>query len=475
MVADLGYVTYVGYVAYMGRHVAWVLAVVALATGCPRAPAATPTAPPVAAANEAGPIADYESMAGVTIHVEADEMAPELRPTLQRLLGGRLVVAGWSAPSTNDPDPTAKDLSLRWMRDYQPIFVRDEQGELMVVHYLAPNPNRNAFQAPAPSPRRRGRTWIPTPEGGAWLPSRTLPLVHENGNLLVAGRHLFVSEKLITDNAEVREDPHLVKSGYRPRSRKQVVELLARTLRRAPEDVVVLPPMPYESTEHVDLFLLPLDQNTVMIPRIETRALDLLEGREREVGEEIQRFLDAQANTLHKLGLSVPRWPMIPPTLAWTTDDDDSERAAGAPGGADDGDEPASEGEGEEEGEDEGDDHDEVADDDFELWVFSPANALLLNVTPGPAGEAAASLAILPSFHKAFDDASMKVLSQKYTASWEASLRRRGYTTVRVDASDLVGYLGLLRCVSAPIPPARLVASRTRPRPQPGRGRAQHN
>lgn len=409
--------------ARFGVLAAIVAAVVALGA-CHGASATSASVHAAATRLVGGPVADYDLLDGVALHLETDEMAPDLRPTLHRLLGRRLVVANWTAPSRDpDEDPTETDGSLRWLRDYQPIYVRDENGRLTAVRYLSENPNRSLFQAPGAQTRAR-QVWVPTPGGGRWVRSVTLPLLHENGNLLVVGRRIIVSDKLIADNAVEHDEAHLVRLGYRARSEREVVKLLAKALRREVSDVVVLPPMPYESTEHVDVFLLPLDEHTVMVPRIENRAVARLRGQARFVAEDIQTFLDEQAATLTELGLTVPRWPMAPPGLAFSDADG----------------EPISEADAE-----------KTSGAEFELLVYSPANALLLNLAGDNDGHPT-RVAVLPSFDLALSDRKLSRLSNQYTKLWQRELRQLGYTTSLVDSSDLVAYLGLIHCVSSPIP-----------------------
>ena len=386
----------------------------------------------LAPARRSGPVADYEAVIGGTIHREVEDMAPELRPALQRWLGGRLVVTGYTAPSRDPDEGAGSDLSLLWMRDYQPIHIRDEQGRLTVVHYLSENPNRSVFRPPGPGRDRPGKTWMPTPSGGRWLPSRVMPLIHENGNLLSLGGRVIVSDKIIDDNAEPLDEPHLLAHGYRPRRRDEVIRLLAHSLDRAVSDIIVVPKMPYESTGHVDVFLLPLDDQTVMVPSIEDRALRRVDRRPPQVGKVVQVFLDEQARFLESLGLSVPRWPMVPPALAFPGDEheadheQDGEAAAGEPA-------------------------ERYGEVEFELLLFSPANALLLDVA-GRGEERPVRLALLPGFVGAFTDPAMAALAASYTRTWEREIGRRAFTSQVVDASELVGYLGLFHCVSAPIP-----------------------
>ena len=300
-----------------------------------------------------------------------------------------------------DPDPgevDALDDALVWKRDYQPIYVRDRRGGLTALHYLADNPNRVG----APS-HHRGR-----------IQERVMPLVHENGNLVTTGRYVFVTDQILDENAEPRGERHLLEHGYRERSAGEVLRVLSRHLLRPVEDIIVLPTMPYESTGHIDLFLLPLDERTVMIPSIEERALMLItEERVRHIGQVIRVFLDEQASTLGELGLEVVRLPMIPPAIGLYPDDDDEAATDGL----------------------------------FELLVFSPANALLANV-------AGRRHVFLPGFDGVAELPALATEAKRYTALWRETFEERGWAPHVVDASALVAYLGLFRCVTASIPEA---------------------
>lgn len=112
-----------------------------------------------------GPVADYERLAGVVLHQQTDEMAPELRPLLTQLLGRSLHVATWEAASPDPDDPDEPDHSLRWVRDYHPIYARDRRGALFAIRYLSENPNRSEFDAR----RRPGMAWLPGRDGGTWV------------------------------------------------------------------------------------------------------------------------------------------------------------------------------------------------------------------------------------------------------------------------------------------------------------------
>lgn len=400
------------------------------------APVLAPAAPieaaerkaPASVVAPAGPVADYEPLAGVVIHRDVEELAPELRPALERWLGPRLVWASWTAPN-QDPEVengTGLDPTLYWLRDYQPVAVRDEEGRLRLVHYLAENPNRSAFRPPAPEGGPVGTSWLPGPgQSGRWVPSTVVPLLHENGNLLVVGRHVLVSELLLESNAEPHFEPHLRAQGYRPRTRAEVIQVLAGALGREVDEVVVLPPMPFESTGHVDLFLLPLDDHTVMVPRLQERELLRVPEPERSIGRIVGGFLDDQARRLEELGLTVPRWPMMPPTLEVIDEDQETVDPATVP-------------------------IDEIPAF-FDLVVFSPANSLLLDVAPLESWSRA-RLAVLPAFERAFDDPVDRATAMKHQGSWSAALRRHRWEPLAVDASELVSYLGLFHCVSWPLP-----------------------
>lgn len=371
----------------------------ALLVGChdggrARAPKPAPT---TAAASGAvagtGPIADFAPMEAILTHESVAEMAPELPGKLTEVLGARHVTTShhWAtADSEEDEDPT--DESVVWMRDYQPIFVREPSGEMVALRYLSQNPNRAAWSLPWPKVRQR-----------------PLPVLHENGNLVSTGRWIFATDALIQENGTDLDDlPDLSKLGFRPRSHDALLRLLSDALRKPKNDIIILPQMPHEATGHIDIFLLPLDENTVMIPKIEESALTLVDDLALEVGQDVKLFLDDQAADLAALGLEVLRLPMIPPALGY-----DDEEAEGS--------------------------------QDFDLVVFTPANMLLSQTPEG-------KFAFIPNFANVAEDPQMVTLVEQYANEWQELVKSRGWQPHLVDTSELVSHLGLLRCVTASIP-----------------------
>ncbi len=382
---------------------------------------ATPSGPDPAPARglfTPGPIPDFAPMRVIATHEDLSDMAPGLLPELQLQLGRGHVVIDRRQVRAHDPEPTeveALDDTLVWKRDYQPIYVRDHVGKVTALHYLADNPNR--VRAPT--------------HHDAQVRDRVMPLVHENGNLVTNGRFVFVTDQILDENAEPREERHLLEHGYRARRPDEVLRVLSQHLLRPVEDIIVLPTMPYEATGHVDLFLLPLDERTVIVPVIEPKVMALLaEERVRHIAQVIRVFLDEQASYLRDLGLEVLRLPMIPPAMGVYPEDDEA-----------------------------------VTDGLFELLVFSPANALLANVD-------GRRHVFLPGFDEVAELPALAKEARSYTARWEEAFRERGWAPHVVDASALVAYLGLFRCVTAAIPEASAVASAT-PKPlAPGRVRS---
>jgi hypothetical protein len=244
--------------------------------------------------------------------------------------------------------------------------------------------------------RDAGRSEASPPPG--WLDGvkvATLPLFLEHGNLVSTGALVLATERLVDDN--------------RPRPRQEILDILAAGV--SPARVVVLPSMPHEPTGHVDVFVLALDRRTVAVPRLDPEAVELVAGdRALAVAGDVQRFLDDRAAALAALGLEVVRPPMIAPAIAWASGRDES-------------------------------------DERPSLVLFTPANTLLL-----PIG--GRRLALVPGFAGAAQDERLAALARRYERSWRDDLAARGWETHVVDATELAGYGGLLRCATA-VRPAR--------------------
>ena len=282
---------------------------------------------------------------------------------------------------------------LLWMRDYHPAYARAPTGDLEAVYFLAPNINRSRFS--------QRRSFVER--------SRRAPLIHENGNLMVVGERVFVSERLIEDNADAEVAPHLLEGGYRARGRDEVLDLFASALHVERAQVVVLPNMPHEATGHVDLYLMALNDEQVIIPKVVLPLESLAANRaEQEVARAVRDFLDERARQLSALGLEVIRLPQLPPLSLQALDEPEGR---------------------------------------FDSVFYSPTNGLLVSAQ----GE---QLAFLPHFDPAGLRPELGGLSGAYEAYWREALAALGWRPHMVNVTHLGRYLGLLHCVTATIPDA---------------------
>lgn len=361
-----------------------------------------------------GPVPDFGPHWGLATHVELDGISEELAPSLASALGVNLVI------EDDTPLPFAFDAGhLIWMRDYAPVYVRSASGVVM-WEPLVERAIRREFHGRATPARpsllaRRDRPA---------LAARRLPIVLEGGNLVSTGEWAFLTEVIYSDNGreldpEDEEDRLLQKAGYEPRTEREVRAMLSGALSLPKERVVVLPAMPGEATGHVDLFVLALGPHTVMVPRInEKEALAIEDPDALAAGWDALVHLDGVAASLEERGLAVHRWPMLPPITLPNVDEDEEE--------------------------------------DTSTVFLSPANLVLYD---GPAGR----LALLPGFDALkLDGRLWSNLQRSYEDQWRKSLDRLGYDVAVIDAAELAPYLGLLRCVTAPVPfaPTTTVARR---------------
>ncbi len=334
-----------------------------------------------------GPVADFDPISMVVTNEMLLEIGPALATALTEELGPRHHV-----------DHESESGTMVWMRDYQLLFVRSKDARLEAVRYLSEDIDRAKRNPPT-----EGTVALPD---GRKVPVRTLPLILEAGNLVSTGRFVFVTETVLTENA-TSPTPELEKLGYKPRTPKEVVEVLSRTLELPARNVVVLPPLPGEATGHVDLFVLALGRDEVMVPHIPREALDAADGvDDPALVQAAGRFLDAQARAIRKRGLRVHRLPMLAPMFL-----------------------------------------DSVADGDPPDRVFySPANSLLINTGN-------THVAFLPDFlfQVQFTPQEHR-LQSRFVKRWRAFFAARGYKPRVVEAGLLARYLGLFRCVSAVTP-----------------------
>lgn len=408
------------------RALVWLFAAVI----CAALPA--PAAPPLPRLDvRAGPAPDYGPVHAVWTHVSLTDMRTDLPEVLDRVLGRRHLVETYT-PLDGDPDASVADLdvlrstaidasdydnTVLWMRDYQPIYVRTARGHAEALRPLHVNLNRSAYVLHGdPEVDPWGRAG-PAPDGRRTI-YRRLPLIHENGNLVVAGRWVLVGGDLLSDNAIDDSTGHLKQSNFRGRSPAEVVGVLARALHRAPDDIVVLPPMPGEETGHVDIWVLPLDDHTVVVPEVRDAALLTDEPAVNlRLAVDVQRFLDDQADALRRRGLRVTRLPMVPPLNLPSVD---------------------------------GEPPDPV--------FYSPANSLLLDLRHT---ERKRRVAVMPAVDLTVDAPRLATTQRRYEGEWSAIMAQHGWQVEFAEATYLGRYLGLIRCVTHAVP---AIAPATAPR-----------
>lgn len=331
-----------------------------------------------------GPVPDYALLGWVVTHERLSVRAPELVRTLDRLLGDRHVREQYIT------DVPAKADGVIWLRDHQPIYVRQRNGILKALRPLHIIRQRLSWLPPAPVPD--------------FFVER-LPLLHENGNLVATRRHVFVSARLTVENAEYPKMRSLEALGQRARTRPESMAVLAEAFDRPAEDIVVLPHMPHEVTGHVDMFLMAIDDDTLLVPALRPEGMKFAEaGEATEVAKAIARFLDETADRVGALGYTVLRPPMLPPTLTLSVDDGQLDPA-----------------------------------------VISPTNGLLLRTRRD-------AVAVMPRPDTAPRPPRSDALARRYAKAWGRMLRAHGWRIDFVDVAELSRLRGLIRCVTALVP-----------------------
>ncbi len=332
---------------------------------------------------------DYAPVAALVVHRLASDLAPAFVSAAMDQLGfGRVEQAsvGYQGPR----EGFSRDPNLVWMQDYRPIFVQLPDGSRKAVKFQSPNPTRSQYDGstsvPVQGPPGQKFFRFPGQERGQWLTTESVPLLHEPGNQVSAGRHIIVTDKLLRDNAS--------------RSPSEVVEVFARALERAPEDIVVLPTMPGERTGHADLFVMAVGPSRVMVPRIESQALAQLDyGHEKWLGGQVQDFLDRQAAALEARGLEVDRLPMLAPV--YLTDGPNGWQGA----------------------------------------FYSPTNGQILGGS-----------VLLPTFSAEGFPESYRQLNTSYQERWKSYFQELGFQPQLIDGTRVGRSYGLFRCLSFPVP-----------------------
>jgi hypothetical protein len=362
------------------------------------------------AALAVGPIPDFAPLSGIITHVLAGELGGDMVNRLRERLGSSLESRGIGYQGPRGGYGSSGG-NMVWIRDYSPTYVRQADGTTQVVRFLSPVPERNNYDGATyipvrgPSPEHRFfRKPGVTTGGGQWMVSRTVPLDHELGNQIATGRHVFVSERLIQDNAQPGTH-QMQQAGYRSRTADETTHELASAYGMADDQVVVLPRMPGEATGHVDLYMMALSPDRIMIPEVRQEALDLLgSDQEKQLGGQVRSFLDERAEQVRGLGYHVDRLPMMAPVNVVTL-----------PSG------------------------------DLHGDFYSPANSLLQNTEQGQA-------VMVPTFNPQGYSEPYQQTNQRYTEEWKSFFQGAGWEPQAVDATELGKGHGLFRCITQPVP-----------------------
>jgi hypothetical protein len=378
-------------------------AVPALGLMKPMIVAATPAQP-------VGAVADYAAQSSIVAHTLARELCPGFVSVALGDMGSKFeqMNSGYNGPNSG------YDNSMVWVRDYHPTYVRQPDGNLKVVKYLSENPTRSQFDhsdyVPV-NPPKPGQEFYRTPGAstvGRWLDTETMPIKHEDGNLVSTGEYAFMTDRVFSQNAEPGT-PALYAAGYKPRQPGEVLDILSKGIDMPTDKMVVLPKMPGEATGHVDMFVMALGPKKVLLPQIEDQALQTITyPQEIGVGKQVQSFLDEQAAKLKEQGFDVERLPMMPPNYLSA----DATNSAGWRG-----------------------------------HFYSPTNSLLVNIDGSGKKEA-----ILPTFDAEGYPDNYKQLNQSYQKRWQTFFQGEGYEPQLVDATKLGQANGLFRCLTHPVP-----------------------
>lgn len=338
-----------------------------------------------------GPIPDYAPIRAVYFHQQLSGLAPESALALEVFLSGLYEIDDYD-PGELDGDVVIEDTMLLWMRDYHPIYVRDPTGALRAIHYLAHNPNRARYLL-------RGAPRVDELD--------QLPLIHENGNLIVAGQWVFVSERLLEDNQDGENEDHLIEGGYLPRGRSELIAMLSDKLHVPKNRVVMLPNMPHEATGHVDLYLMAINDHQVIIPKIVIPLDHFTEQPiERQIAEDVKQFLDDRAQQIAQLGLEVIRLPQLPPLRLPALDEPEG---------------------------------------NYDVVFYTPTNGLLVN-------KGKEQIVLLPHFEAEGLRPDLAEMTLAYERFWQETFTTLGWPAYMIESTHLGRYLGLIHCVTATTP-----------------------
>jgi len=159
-----------------------------------------------------------------------------------------------------------------WIRDYGPRFIREDANRAMVDHtYNRPRPQDNVFT-----------NYLSVLWGE---PQYDIPLVHGGGNF-----HLFATGEAYMSELILDENPGLTE--------QEVVDYYAAYQNL---DLTILPGFPtsYDSTRHIDMWMLPVDDDEIIIGEY-----DPSDGEPYTITEAAAADFATQGYTVHR----TPGW-----------------------------------------------------------------------------------------------------------------------------------------------------------------------
>ncbi|MDA9951016.1 agmatine deiminase family protein [Oligoflexaceae bacterium] len=239
-----------------------------------------------------------------------------------------------------------ENLNYLYVRDYFPLqvkAVRDGALKSFFIKYPSIIHGGREFNFLSPHNRMNkpseSSEFLTYDAGGSkmefWAETKSLPLILEGGNIIQTPTTVFIGKKIIDVNGKSEADliqvitngnQKLEKKakaivaaakavGWKSRSEKEILELIAKVYETKVENIVALEPMPFEQTFHIDMFMSLIKPGTIALPVISQKAI---EARPEIAAESktINEWLEKQSEVLSKEGYQIERFPMLPPEIS---------------------------------------------------------------------------------------------------------------------------------------------------------------
>ncbi|MGE0174929.1 MAG: agmatine deiminase family protein [Oligoflexales bacterium] len=283
----------------------------------------------------------------------------------------------WQDPSREQGPGDAERFATPWARDWAPLSAKTEDDELRFIdfNYFADRTLDDTL--PTLLSKEANRTRI------------SLPVYNEGGNFMISGQgDCFMSDRVIFANDEkIMENDEVLSRADIERYYKDIVGC---------KNVYVLPHLPDEPTQHIDMWAKFVNDETVLVGEIIQESLQYVGGTFEVLAvKNEQKYLNDQAEFFKSLGYSVVRIPMPLPINM------------------------------------------------FSIQVHrSYANSLLINKT-----------AIVPRYRKYRQTVNYidGPLLDKYEDAVKAVMEGQGYEVVFVNMDDLISYRGSVHCATMEI------------------------